>query len=215
MTEMKIIDLSHKITQDMPLYPGTGELFKIEDSDIYREAGVNVLQLSLNGHIGTHLDSPRHLFPDGKDLTEIDISKFYGRGVVIECSEFIKNNEISSKALSQIDNLNLYKYVLLCTNWSKKWGRNEYFENFPVISEDLARTISESEIIGLGVDVSSVDPVDADLINHRILLGSEKIIIENMTNLGKLVNKNFTLSCFPLNIEGGDGSPIRAAAVIE
>jgi kynurenine formamidase len=40
------------------------------------------------------------------------------------------------------------------------------------------------------------------------------LIIENLTALKGLVNKNFTFSCFPLKIENSDGAPARAVAVL-
>ncbi len=212
---MKIVDLSHKLRNGMPVYPGSEEIFNIKDLNIYEECGVNVLVLSISGHIGTHLDSPRHLFHEGKDLTELDISLFYGSGIVIDCSSYIENNVISLRALANISNLNSYKFVLLHTNWCQKWGKDEYFENFPVISKELAGFISESDLNGIGVDVCSVDEVDSDLVNHRVILGSQKIIIENLTNLNQIIGEEFIFSCFPLKIKGGDGSPIRATAIIE
>ena len=41
------------------------------------------------------------------------------------------------------------------------------------------------------------------------------IIIENLTGLEQLMNKEFWFSCFPLKIEEGDGSPVRACAITE
>lgn len=47
----------------------------------------------------------------------------------------------------------------------------------------------------------------------------EKIIdltyeIENMKNLKELIDKDFQLFCFALNINQGDGSPVRAVAFL-
>jgi kynurenine formamidase len=40
------------------------------------------------------------------------------------------------------------------------------------------------------------------------------IIIENLKDTDELTGKEFTLHAFPLNITGGDGSPVRAVAVL-
>jgi arylformamidase len=42
----------------------------------------------------------------------------------------------------------------------------------------------------------------------------EIVIVEGLTNLEKLPER-FVFAGFPLNIRGRDGSPIRAAAIIE
>lgn len=57
---MHIIDLSHALEPDMPLYPGTAaprftETAAIE-TDGYREK-----RISLGVHTGTHVDAPAHL----------------------------------------------------------------------------------------------------------------------------------------------------------
>jgi arylformamidase len=41
------------------------------------------------------------------------------------------------------------------------------------------------------------------------------VIIENLTNLDSLPDSKFEFFCFPLKIENGDGSPVRAVAKIE
>ena len=53
------------------------------------------------------------------------------------------------------------------------------------------------------------------LINHKTFLSANMIIIENLTGLEQLMDKKFWFSCFPLKIEEGDGSPVRACAIIE
>jgi kynurenine formamidase len=51
--------------------------------------------------------------------------------------------------------------------------------------------------------------------NHHILLGSEIILIENLTNLDVLPDGIFMFQCLPLKIEHADGSPVRAIAIVE
>ena len=57
---MKIYDLTHKIENNMPAYskeekPDIKELFS------YKKDGVNITNLGLTSHIGTHLDTPFHI----------------------------------------------------------------------------------------------------------------------------------------------------------
>jgi kynurenine formamidase len=51
---------------------------------------------------------------------------------------------------------------------------------------------------------------------HRTLLEKdvEIVIVEGLRNLDQLPER-FTLSAFPLNVKGRDGSPVRAVAIIE
>ena len=62
----------------------------------------------------------------------------------------------------------------------------------------------------------SADEVDTkEFPIHQIFLKNDTIIIENLANLEKLPCNQFLFSCFPLNIEDADGSPVRAVAFIE
>ena len=61
---MKAIDLTHIITEDMPVYPGT-EPPKLTPANSYERDGFKETLLSLYTHTGTHIDPPAHIFPDG------------------------------------------------------------------------------------------------------------------------------------------------------
>ncbi len=47
------------------------------------------------------------------------------------------------------------------------------------------------------------------------LFKEDIIIIENLVNLENIGTNLFNFSCFPLNIEEADGSPVRAIAYLD
>lgn len=61
---MKAIDLTHIITEDMPVYPGT-EPPKLTPANSYERDGFKETLLSLYTHTGTHIDPPAHISPMG------------------------------------------------------------------------------------------------------------------------------------------------------
>ena len=62
----------------------------------------------------------------------------------------------------------------------------------------------------LGVDMASPDRADS-LAAHEVLLGADRLIIENLRGLTDLP-RNVEFTALPLNIAGGDGAPVRAVA---
>jgi len=105
---------------------------------------------------------------------------------------------------------------LIHTGWSLYWGTEKYFSNYPVLSLKAADWLSRFELKGFGLDTISADEADSqDFSVHKALLRNDTIIIENLTNLEKLPCSQFVFSCFPLNFEDADGSPVRAVAIIE
>ncbi len=208
-----IIDLTHTIENEMPVFPGSLAP-EIIDLELYDEHGVHVQKITLDGHTGTHIDLPAHLFPKGDTTSTMDISAFFGTGKVIDCTSCCSKGAIGLNALSETDMAEPPDFLLFYTGWSRFWGSNEYLESFPVPSQDLTNAIIGSSVKGVGLDAVSIDPVDSnDLPNHKKILGAGRIIIENLKNLDKLINKKFMFSCFPLNLLNGDGSPVRAVGI--
>lgn len=210
-----IIDLSHSIGPGMPVFPGA-QAPQIRDLDLFDKLGVYVKTFSFDGHTGTHLDVPKHFFADGETTSSLDVSTFTGQAAIVDCTKISAGNIIPLQVIEDAGIMEENDFIIFYTGWSKKWGAEDYFENYPVISQELAAKLAESKIKGIGLDVISIDPVESvDAINHKIVLGAGKIIIENLTNLEQILNKQFTLSCFPLNIKDGDGSPVRAVATLK
>ena len=107
------------------------------------------------------------------------------------------------------------EFVLFYSGWDIKWGRSEYFEGFPTLSPEAARYLCNLKLKGVGFDVISADPVaSSDLPNHKLLLGNEIIIVENLCNLDKLPNKPLTFIALPLKIAESDGAPARAVGIV-
>ena len=208
---MKTIDLSHTISAGMPVYPGT-EPPVITSPCTLEEHGFIEKKLVFYSHTGTHIDAPAHILPHGPTLDQMPAGSFIGRGFVIDLTS-IEEDKIDISHLESYREL--FKgsdFVLLHTGWDRFWGSEKYFRGFPVLTEDAAVWIRGFGLKGVGVDMISVDDTDAEtLVIHRVLL-ERSILIENLTNLGKLPETGFTFSCFPLKLENADGSPVRAAA---
>lgn len=101
--------------------------------------------------------------------------------------------------------------VLFHTGMSETYYDSSYYENYPGIQEDIAAYMVDKKVKMVGVDMCSVDHPPFPV--HRILLGSETLIIENLTNLGELEGKEFRVHAFPIKLQI-DGAPVRVVAEI-
>ena len=54
---MKVIDLTHTIREDMPVYPGT-ETPELSPASSYEKDGFKETRLHMYSHTGTHMDPP-------------------------------------------------------------------------------------------------------------------------------------------------------------
>jgi len=210
---MRIIDLSHNIRNKMPVYPGSDSPVIRKICSVAKDGFMEHL-MTLSTHTGTHIDAPAHLLPDGKCLDGIDASAFIGRAITIDCTHMRQITLTSIQTVLQ--NFHEPEFLLFNTGWDLHWGQKKYFEDFPVPDSATAEFLSELPLKGVGIDAVSFDPIDTtDLENHKKLLCKNILLIENLCNLSKLPPGGFLFSCLPLKIEGADGSPVRAIAIIE
>jgi arylformamidase len=168
-------------------------------------------------HTGTHIDAPFHMLANGKSLDQMSPESFVGKAICIDCTG-VKGRYIEFEHLNQFTGkIQQADFVLLRTDWSKKWETNDYFNDFPVLSKEACKWLTDFDLKGIGLDVISIDPVNDsyEMMNHKIVFNRGMTIIENLTNLGLVGNELFTFSCLPLKIENADGSPVRAIAIIE
>ena len=207
---MKIIDLSHTITPNMPVYPGTEQPIFIEANSIDQH-GFAEKKLTFYSHTGTHIDAPAHIIENQPQLDELPLSSFFGQALCIP----IDKPEIGAHHFEPFhEQLHHLDFILFATGWSKFWGKDQYFRDYPVLTAAAADFLCKYKLKGIGFDTISADREDStDFPIHNTLL-QHMIVIENLTNLELLDSQNFQFCCFPLKIVEADGSPVRAVALV-
>jgi kynurenine formamidase len=180
--------------------------------------GYNTTNLKLYSHAGTHADAPRHFLNDGMTLEQVDLNKCIGSALVIDVSHMAPNDFITVADLGErADQVGPGARVLLYTGWDAHAEQPDYRTSFPRISRELARWLVERGVWLVGVEMPSVAALHdrAELTEvHQILLRGEVVIVECLTNLRLLPPEVFFVA-LPLKIQGGDGSPVRAIALID
>ena len=81
---MNVIELTHTIQGDMPVYPGT-EQPVLTTACTIREAGYRETLLHMYSHTGTHMDAPAHMIEGGKTLDTFPAEAFVGPGLALDC----------------------------------------------------------------------------------------------------------------------------------
>lgn len=212
---MKIIDLTHAISPDMPVYPGTEPPVFLTGCTI-EDIGFLEKKITLYSHTGTHIDAPAHLIKGSKTLDQLPIEHFCGQAFLLSRNHSPSRTIGIQELKPHEQTLMQVEFIVVHTAWHQFWGTDNYFSNYPVLSLEAADWLSGFDLKGIGFDTISADEPDSqDFPVHKVFLQKDTIIIENMTNLGALPCDQFFLSCFPLSVEDADGSPVRAAAFIE
>ncbi|MBS3116197.1 cyclase family protein [Candidatus Woesearchaeota archaeon] len=200
---MKIIDLSMPLDKKTPTYPGDPSLEIKQVAEIEKDSW-NEKRIHINTHCGTHLDAPSHMISEGRTLDDFPLEAFSGKGIVID----VRKKEITLHCLKDITFPP--KSVVLFLTGQADQRYQKYYENAKFLSKEVAKKLVEQNVKAVGID--SFSPDEEPFPIHKILLSKNILIIENLINLDKLVNRTFTILFFPLPIKEGDGAPCRAIA---
>ncbi len=212
---MKVIDLSQPLQPEMLVYPGDDPAL-VTYPRTHKEHGFSSTHLNMGAHTGTHMDAPLHMLEDGPGIDWFDAAHFVGRTAVIDLrdvGQFIGAEELAP-ANAIVSKAGGLDFLLLRTGWDRFWNSEQYWTDWPELTETAARLLTGLDLRGIGMDTPSPDGLNAAGA-HSALFRSGMVVIENLTNLGKLPDEPFTFSCLPLNIARADGAPCRAVAMLK
>ena len=214
---MKVFDLTHNISPDMPVYPGT-EPPVFEPANSYEVDGFKETKISMFTHTGTHIDPPAHLFPGKKTLDAFEASQFIGSALVIDCRHLKEGELITMEDLAPYgQKVHQVEFLLFNLGWDERWGTPAYFGDYPCVDDQVLDLIIAGNYKGIGFAVIGLDPIaDVDLVRHHKLFAAKDIInIENLKNLDKLGSEPVQFACLPIKVQDADGCPARAIAWVE
>ena len=132
---MKVIDLTHTISEDMPVYPGT-EKPKLTTANTYVKDGFKETLLQMYSHVQTHMDPPAHIFTNRKTLDQFSPEQFIGKALVVDCRD-LKEGQVIAMDKINIDKANLADFLLFNLGWDKHFKDETYFNDFPYNSRKL------------------------------------------------------------------------------
>lgn len=209
-------DLSHPLDDAVTVYPGDPAV-EYAPAATHEADGYRVTEVRLGSHAGTHVDAPSHTEPDGRDLDDFDVGRFEFDARLVDCSGKGAREPVRPADLP--DDAGDLDLLAVRTGWSDRWGTDRYFDH-PYLTEEAAKLCADRGW-SVGVDALSVDPSPrpggdqpepSGVPAHRALLGSDRLIVENLTGLGACPPR-FELRAYPLPLAAADGAPARAVAV--
>lgn len=218
--KIEFVDLSYKIEEEILTFPGIDPpkiypvLTHAESRQKYRNlAEFELTKVEMVTSIGTYLDSPYHRFKEMRKISELGLEEVILEGVAFDVSEVGKEG-IKGLKLGHLGEKSFEgKAVLIHTGWDKFWMHSDYF-NHPFVTRELAEFLADGGAKLVGIDTINIDdPKDLSRPAHTILLKKGIPIVENLTNLDKVLGKRFRFFAVPLKIDAA-AFPVRAFAEI-
>jgi kynurenine formamidase len=153
----------------MPVFPGdpAAELYKT--SDVAKD-GILHFDVKTGMHTGTHMDAPAHMVLGGKYLHEYPVEKFFGRGIVLD-ARGKKSADVELLSQAKVSKGDI---VLVCFDWSTEYENEQYYLNYPEITQGLAKKLAELGVSIVGMDTPSPDR--APYLVHKTLFAKPWVI---------------------------------------
>jgi kynurenine formamidase len=236
----RLIDLSMPVDNGMVTFPKIIQptLVMYQDWKEYAEQigateyGVDWLtatyRVELSDHVGTHMDSLRHLRDDAPGPEGIPLEYCYGDGVVLDFRHKSPGDGIDAKQIQKALTTIAYTLkpldiVLIMTGAGSYQDEQRYLTDHPGLTADAVHWLLDQGIVMIGIDAITLDPPVWAMFErkqfweaHRVMLEREWYHIENLTNLDVIPKPfGFKLSVFPIKWVNTTGAPVRAVAIIE
>jgi arylformamidase len=213
------VELSHPIVPGMKTYPGLPEptVDVLLDYEASREryqdqAEFYIASLHLCGNTGTYVDSPRHRYRDGVDLSGVPLERLADLPTLLVDATGV-GRAIKSDAFPDLDLTG--RAILFRTDFSKHWGTPAYFGDNPFLTADAADLLVSRKPAFVGIDSLNIDDTgDPSRPAHTKLLGAGIPICEHMTNLQAVPASGARLHAVPIAWVGGGTFPVRAYAIV-
>jgi kynurenine formamidase len=184
-------------------------------------------------HNSTHLDAPWHYNStiDGEraqTIDELPLDWFYAPGVVIEATDkadgdAVTADDVQDRLPRPLEERDI---VLVHTGRDAYYEQPDYIARGPGVTAEATRWLYEQGVRVMGIDAWGWDAPLHLQAQAAIERGEPGVFwaahqaglaysqIERLVNLGALPTDGFTVSCFPLRLQGGSAAPSRVVAIV-
>ena len=194
---MDLFDLTVPLGPGLPTQPGDPPLTMVRTSS-HEVQGYEVTQVCLGSHTGTHVDAPRHFYPQGLTVDQFPLDRFMGPGAVLDCRA-AGDQDVSGKLAEQLRRFPMPPGSLLLL-WTEG----------ALLTVEAAEMLLETGVGLVGTDAPSLDAEPYPI--HRLLLANDVLIVENLQGLEALGPGPVECAFLPLALTATDGAPVRAIA---
>ncbi|MBK8051521.1 MAG: cyclase family protein [Anaerolineales bacterium] len=203
---MPLIDITRTLSPSIAVWPGDTPF--LLQTMMAKAAGqsVNLTTLTLSAHTGTHADAPYHFDETGMRMEQVDLEHYWGLAQVVTVDR--SSGPLTPEDFSHVDFSRASRLLVRSVAGPIDAGvfPSAIVYPSPALADELARY----GIVLYGADTPSMDAIDSTTLpGHHALHRNGIAILENLYLYG-VADGLYELVAFPLKIQGGDGSPVRA-----
>jgi arylformamidase len=218
MSDGTLIDLSHTVEHGMITYKGLPapiicDYLSREASRARYAPGTefHIGKIEMVANTGTYLDSPFHRYAQGDDLSQLKLESLANLDCVV-----IRVTDRRGRAIDRlpVETESLRGTALLVhTGWDAHWRTDQFFENHPHLTGELAEQLVAAGVTLVGIDSFNIDSTDDGMRPvHSALLGAGIPIVEHLRGLAAVPERGARFFAVPVKVKGMGTFPVRAFA---
>jgi kynurenine formamidase len=172
--------------------------------------------VEVESHLGTHIEAPYHYKDGWKDISDLPLTAFMGRGVLLrlKCEPL---EAISRKMLDNADQGRVQKgdFVLLDSPFHCVPFSDDPNDQRPYLCRESGEWFLEKQVrcVGFGDGAAIEHSVQDSCDIHEVVMPHDILFLEVLQNLDQLKEDIFFISCTPMPIKGLDSCCVRAYAI--
>jgi len=205
---VKLLDISVPIRSAMTVYRGNPPV-RIRPAMTLRKDHVNLSELCLGSHTGTHVDAPSHFIKGARGIDRVDLERFIGPAWVADLRRVRGGIGAADLGRARIPRGSVR--ILLRTSNSHLWHPVRPFTtDFVYLAADGADWMVERSVDLVGIDYLSIEGYGVPgAPTHNRLLTAGIPILEGL-DLFKVRPGRWQMAALPLRIQDGDAGLTRA-----
>ncbi|TNE66699.1 MAG: arylformamidase [Alphaproteobacteria bacterium] len=201
----RLYDISQTIRPGIPVWPGDREFSLTRTWHIEPGCPVNVSEISMSTHTGSHADARLHFDEKGVDSANTALEAYIGPALLLDLSDVV-TDLVRPEHLAGLPAT--VERVLL--KLFKSFPHDGWDPDFPAISADAIRFLAARDCKLIGLDVPSLDPQDSKTLDAHFAVDAAGMAILEGLVFDDVPPGDYELIALPLKIAGADGSPLRA-----
>jgi len=205
MSNEQIWDISAAVDAQSPVFPGDTPYTQKWSWTLSAECPVNVSEITLSPHVGTHADAPLHYDSDGPAAGHLSLTPFIGPCRVLHILRdegLIYPNDIADAMAGCPPRL----LVRSC----QRARTSDWSETFASFAPETLDLLHQHGIVLIGIDTPSIDPAASkSLESHQRIRRYDMRVLENLV-LDQVPVGDYELIALPLKWTSVDASPVRA-----
>ena len=174
-------------------------------------------EVDLMSHLGTHAEAPLHWDLNWKDISQLPVTAFMGRCVMLKLTDIEPAGKITAAHMDTAARGRVRKgdIVLVDSPYHLPPFSFPEKEIRPYVNAEMGQWLVDKGVVCVGFSDGCDIETNVEQFKefHAVAMAADIVFLEVLENFDELKQEVFFLSALPLPFKGADSFPVRAVAI--